>query len=65
MTDSDLDQLSKHVADKANKTKDKKLRQKLDVIFEEIRTLEQSYYGAHLRIIVSSPSAKSTEFEIK
>ena len=46
----DPEQLAKHVADKANKAKDKKLQQKLDAIFEGIRTLEQSYYGAPLRI---------------
>ena len=39
----ELDQLSKYVAEKANKTKSQMARQKLDVIFEVIRTLEQSY----------------------
>jgi len=61
----DLDQLSKHVADEAYKTKDKKLQQKLYAIFEETRALEQSYYGIPLRIVASSPSVKRTEFGIK
>ena len=57
----DLDQLSKHVADEANKTKDMKLQQKLYAIFEEIRAFEQSYYGSALRIVASNPSVKRTE----
>ena len=61
----DLDQLSKYVADEANNTKDKKLQQKLDAIFEAIRTLEQSYYGTPLRIVTSGPNAKRTELEVK
>ena len=60
-----LDQLSKHVADEAHKTKDKKLQQKLDAIFQEIRALEQFYYGAPLRIVASSLSVKYTEPGIK
>ena len=61
----DLDQLSKHVADEANKTKDKKLQQKLYAMFEEIRALEQSYGRVSLRIVASNPSVKRTELEIK
>ena len=60
---NDLDQLSKHVVDEANKTKDKKLQQKLYAIFEEIRVLEQSYYGVPLRIVACNPSIKRTELE--
>jgi hypothetical protein len=61
----DLDQLFKYVADEASNTKDNILQQKLDAISDAIRTLEQSYYGAPLRIVTSSQSAKSTELEIK
>jgi GTPase SAR1 family protein len=60
----DLDQLSKHVADVANKTTDKKHQQKLYTIFEEIRALEQSYGRVPLRIVASNPSVKRTELEI-
>ena len=52
---NDLDQLSKHVADEANKTKDKKHQQKLYAIFEEIRVLVQSYYVVPLRIVARAP----------
>ena len=61
----ELDQLSNYVADEANNTKDKNLQQKLDAIFEAIRMLEQSYYGARLRIVTGGPSAKRTESEVK
>jgi hypothetical protein len=61
----DLDQFSKYVAAEANNTKDKKLQQNLDALFEAIRTLEQSYYGAPLRIVTSGPSAKRREFDGK
>ena len=46
-------------------TKDNILQQKLDAISDAIRTLEQSYYGAPLRIVTSSQSATSTGLEIK
>lgn len=59
----DLDQLSKSVAAEASNTKDKKLQQQLDAIFEAIRTLEQSYYGAPLRLVASGPGAKRAELE--
>jgi hypothetical protein len=61
----DLDQLSKHVANEAKMTKDKKLQQKLYAIFQEIRALEQFYYGVPLRIIASNPSVKRKELKIK
>ena len=59
----DLDQFSKYVAAEANNTKDKKLQQKLDAIFDAIRTLEQSYYGAPLRLVTSGLRAKRTELD--
>ncbi len=61
----DLDQFSKHVSDEANNTKDKELQQKLDAMSEAIGTLEQSYYGAPLRIVPIGPNAKRTAFEVE
>ena len=59
----DLGQLSKYVADEADDTKDKIRQQRLDEIFEAIRTFEQSYYGASLRIVSTRPSAMRTGLE--
>jgi len=57
-TFDDLDQLSKYVENEASNTKDMKLQQELGTIFEAIRKLEQSYYGAPLRIIPNGMSDK-------
>ena len=46
-----LEQLASHVATEAKNTKNKNLRQKLNAIFTVIRTVEQSYYGAPLRLV--------------
>ena len=46
-----LEQLASHVATEARNAKDRKFQQKLDAIFEVIRKLEQSYYGAPLRLV--------------
>ena len=51
-----LDQLAKYVAAEANRTKDKKLQQEFDAILEAIKTLEQSYYGAPLRLVTTTMS---------
>ena len=59
----DLGQLCKYVADEANDTKDKIRQQRLDEISEAIRTLEQSYYGASLRIVSTRTSAMRTGLE--
>jgi len=59
----DLRQLSKYVADEANNTKDKIRQQRLDEIFETIRTFELSYYGASLRIVSTRSSAMRTGLE--
>lgn len=48
-----LGELAGYVAAEAKNTKDKKLRQEFETIFEAIRALEQSYYGARLRIVKS------------
>ena len=55
---ADLDQLSEYVANEFNNTEDKAHQQKLDAIFEAIRTLEQSYYGVPLRIVPSRSSER-------
>jgi hypothetical protein len=46
-----LGQLAGYVAAEAKNTKDKKLRQECDAILEAIVAVEQSYYGARLRIV--------------
>jgi hypothetical protein len=48
-----LEQLASYVAAEAKNTEDKNLQQKFDAIFEAIRTLEQSCYGAPLRLVSS------------
>ena len=47
----DLDQLSNHVINTVNSMKDNNFRDELCAVFEAIRNLEQSYYGAKLRIV--------------
>ena len=54
-----LDQIARHVAAQSRKTKDKKLQQEFDAVFEAIRTLEQSYYGAPLRLVASTRDISS------
>jgi hypothetical protein len=53
-TFEDLKQLSKYVADEAKKMQDIEIQQKLYDIFKVVRMLEQSYYGASLRIVAGS-----------
>ena len=48
-----LEQLASYVAAETKNTEDKNLQQKFDAIFEAIRTLEQSCYGAPLRLVSS------------
>lgn len=54
----DLGQLSKYVAGATNNTEDKVVQQKLEAIIEAIKMLEQSYYGAPLRIVPSRSSVR-------
>jgi hypothetical protein len=55
-----LDQLAKYVAAEAKRTKYKKLQQEFDAIFGAIMTLEQSYYGAPLRLVTSARDISSS-----